>query len=417
MKRLSWLSILVLPLSLACTSEDAPTNQRPANVILISIDTLRADHLASYGYEKATSPHLDRLRADAVQFEQAIAQAPSTLHSHASILSSLLPHHHRASWAAKTRLPEEVTSLPEILHSAGYQTAAFTGGGQMDRVFGLDQGFDVYRQPGSERFQGTVRSALEWLQEAKQAPFFLFLHSYEPHHPYAPAPEYARLFEHDYSGPLPAAISVDLLRQINRDEVEIDADDLEHIIATYDAEIRSMDDGLGHLVEWLRQMELYDDTMIVFTSDHGEEFGEHGRIGWHSHSLYDELLRVPLVVKLPGAAHAGASVSDVVRSLDIAPTILATIGLPAPEDFAGTSLFPLIEGTPAPGLVAVSRMDRSSRRDISSVRTASWKLYRNQLFNLDLDAEEQWDAAVNHPDVVADLERQLVEAVNSRRSF
>jgi arylsulfatase A-like enzyme len=418
MKRLHWLVAIAAFIAAGCSPQGAGDSKRPdINVILISIDTLRADHLGCYGYEKETSPNLDAFSREALIFSQAIAQAPSTLHSHASILSSLLPHHHRASWAAKTRLPEAVTSLPEVLRDAGYQTAAFTGGGQMDRVFGLDQGFDLYQQPGSERFNGTVARSIEWLQQERTQPFFLFLHTYEPHHPYAPPPEDLALFEEEYTGTLPDDISVDLLRRINRNEIEIDDQDLAHIVAAYDGEIRSMDAGFGHLIEFLRDQSLYVDTLIVFTSDHGEEFGEHGKIGWHSHSLYDELLRVPLIVKLPGNASAGAVVEDQVRSLDIAPTILEILGLEAPASFFGSKLVNQ-DGKVAASteLVAISRMDRPPRRNIESVRTPLWKLYRNQLFNLQVDPAEQWDAAVNQADTVRELKEKLAEAIAARES-
>jgi arylsulfatase A-like enzyme len=228
----------------------------------------------------------------------------------------------------------------------------------MDRVFGLDQGFDSYQQPGSERFNGTVAKAVEWLGTKRTKPFFLFLHTYEPHHPYTPPAEYLALFEDEYTGPLPQDISVDLLREINKNEREIDDRDLEHIIATYDGEIRSMDDGFGYLIEFLREQGLYDDTMIVLTSDHGEEFGEHGKVGWHSHSLFDELLRVPLIVKLPAAAGAGTEVAHQVRGIDVAPTILGVLGLEAPASFSGMSLLARDgQVKSSPELVAISRME------------------------------------------------------------
>lgn len=396
-------------------ADQEPVLETPTvNVILISIDTLRPDHLGCYGYEVPTTPNLDRFCEESVVFTQAIAQAPSTLHSHASILSSLLPHHHQATWGGKTRLPDEALTLAEILQSAGYATAAFAGGGQMDRIFGLDQGFDLYDQPGQEHFLGTVRRGVEWLDQTPERPFFLFLHSYEVHHPYTPTPEHLALVESDYKGDLPGEISIDFLRQVNRKEVEIDEADLAHVISTYDAEIRSMDDGFSFLVAALQERGLYDETLIVFTSDHGEEFGEHGVVGWHSHTLFDELLSVPLIVRFPGAARAGAVVEQQTRSIDIAPTVLTAVGLPVPEVFEGIDLSQLTNGSIGEERIAISRMDRPPGRDISSVRTQDWKLYRMSLYNLDSDPGEQWDAALTQRDVVQELKGTLEEALASR---
>ena len=408
--------LLLLSLLVGCSrSKPAqPVPKRKYNVVLVSIDTLRPDHLGCYGYTVPTTPTLDRFCQDSVVFRQAIAQAPSTLHSHASMLSSLLPHHHQATWGGKTRLPEEALTLAEILQTAGYATAAFAGGGQMDRVFGLGQGFDVYDQPGQEHFLGTVSRGIEWLDQTPDRPFFLFLHSYEVHHPYTPSAEHLDLIESEYEGALPDEISIDFLRQVNRQEVEIDDADLAHIIRTYDAEVRSMDDGFALLVAALKERGLYDDTMIVFTSDHGEEFGEHGVVGWHSHTLFDELLRVPLVVKYPSSTGAGVEVEGQVRSIDIAPTVLATVGLPTPEVFEGTDLSRSVGGEAAADLVAVSRMDRPPGRDISSLRTEAWKLYRLSLYKLVDDPGEQWDAALTRRDVVEELKDRLDEIVAAR---
>lgn len=402
----------------ACGEGDTGSNpsqgQPRDNLVLISIDTLRPDHLGCYGHPVPTSPNIDRLCDDSVVFDQAIAHAPSTLHSHASILTSLLPHHHQATWGGKTRLPDSAVTLAETLRAAGYSTAAFTGGGQMDRVFGLDQGFDSYIQPGEERFMGTVRRALDWLQQNPARPFFLFLHTYEVHHPYEPSAEHLDEVGSDYAGDLPDHISIDLLREINQKKAAIDEADLEHIKRTYDAEIRSMDEALGVLVETLRQQDLYDSTMIVLTSDHGEEFGEHGVVGWHSHTLYDELLRVPLIFKLSGSRRAGLRVSPQVRSIDIAPTIVAALGLETPSEYAGVDLDPINSDPEGIDLVTISRMDRAPGRDISSFRTSQWKLVRKSLFNLQDDPGEQWDLALSRRDVADALQSRLDETVAAR---
>lgn len=406
---------------LACTPfEDITETPAPTtNVILISIDTLRPDHLGCYGYDVPTSPNLDRFCEEAVIFEQAIAQAPSTLHSHASIFSSLLPHHHGASWGAKTKLPDEALTITELLKTAGYATAAFTGGGQMDQVFGLDQGFDHYDRPGPQRFLHTARRGVKWLDETPDRPFFLFLHSYEVHHPYEPSAEHLALVEKEYSGQLPDAISIELLREYNSRTRELESGDLAHIIATYNAEIRSMDDGFAYLVEALKERGLYEDTLMVFTSDHGEEFGEHGAIGWHSHSLYDELLRVPLMIRFPGGEHGGRVVGEQVRSLDIAPTIAATLGLPIPDVFAGTDLTRSITGDETLSLLAISRMDRRRGIERSSIRADRWKMMTpGFLYDLENDPREQWDTpsfkTAADRDAIEQLRQALEDALAER---
>jgi arylsulfatase A-like enzyme len=408
--------LAVAALALGCTTQ-APDQPGPAgaNVVLVSIDTLRPDHLGCYGYERPTSPSIDTFRRDAVLYTEAIAHAPSTLHSHASMLTSLLPQHHRASWGAKTRLPLEALSVAEVLQQAGYRTVAFTGGGQMDRIFGLDQGFDDYVQPETQTFAETVEHSLEWLAAAGGEPFFMFLHSYEPHHPYDPEPEDLAVFEQDYAGELPDEIGVELLRSINQGDVEIDEADLAHIVATYDAEILSVDRGFARLAEGLKALDLYDDTLIVFTSDHGEEFGEHGRVGWHSHSLYDELLRVPLLVKYPGAQHGGSTAAEQVRLIDIPPTILAAASVAAPPEFIGVDLVARLNGEgSAEELPAVSRLDRRHDREVASLRTSKWKLYPPWLFDLEQDAAEEWDATTSHPSVARELEQLLGESISAR---
>lgn len=410
---LSYLAAGLLAAALACAPPQADTSREGRwNIVLVSIDTLRADHLGCYGYDRPTSPAIDAFAARGVTFTQAIAQAPSTLPSHASILTSLLPQHHNASWEAGRPLPERALTLAEVLRDAGYATAAFTGGGQMDRVFGLGQGFDSYTQPGYARFGATVRDAVPWLQAHTAQPFFLFLHSYETHHPYEAAPAYRAVIEDvPYEGALPDAISVEILRQINSGELAVDEADVAHIVAAYDAEIRSMDAGFAALVLVLREMGLWDRTLIVFTSDHGEELGERGKVGWHSHSLYDEQLRIPLILKLPRDAFAGHRVERQVRSLDIAPTVLAVLGIRPPAQFRGVDLTAFLRGEQVPPLVAVSRRDRATR-DFTSVRTEEWKLQPDYLFHIAGDPGERWSIA--HPGAEAELRAALAAELAAR---
>ncbi len=263
----------------------------------------------------------------------------------------------------------------------------------------MGQGFDQYVAVRG-RFRNVVEEAVKWLDHRPAAPFFLFLHTFEVHQPYMPDPEYLELFDSGYAGELPGHIMVDDLRRINgvaSPQLEIDEADLGHIVATYDAGIRSMDDAFGRFVTALAERGLRESTLVIFTSDHGEEFNEHGRVGWHSHSLYDELLRVPLVIRLPGGAHAGRRVADLVRLLDVAPTVLDVLALPAAPTFEGVSVRTLFD-TDAPPRVAISQQDTKDAPLVSSLRTSDWKLYedivvrrlyRDRLFDLRVDPGEQ----------------------------
>jgi arylsulfatase A-like enzyme len=403
--------------------------ERPArpHVILVSIDTLRADHLGCYGYARDTSPRLDELARDAVVFRQAIAQAPSTLPSHASMLTSLLPSHHGASVANGTALSADAVTLAEVLRAAGYRTASFNGGVQLDSLYGLDRGFETWRsaRPGDagaevltgdiDRFDHVVEQATDWIGAVRPDPFFLFLHTYETHHPYTPDAETLAPFDADYRGDLPDRVGLELLHAVNHGAMRLDEDDLRHVVAAYDAEIRSVDAALGRLLDFLRSEGLYDRTLLIVTSDHGEEFGEHGFVGWHSHSLHDELLRVPLVVKLPGSRLAGRAVADQVRGIDLAPTILDELGIAPPDAFEGASVGPLMESdAPLAPRASVGRQDVVATDEAWSLRTPEWKWIRGRLYQLSADPGETVDVASRHAGVEAAMRAQLDALLRAR---
>ena len=303
---------------------DSPTtvsvpNIPDYNVVLISIDTLRADHLGAYGYDKDTSPNIDALAEDSVLFKQSIAHGPSTLISHASIFTSQIPAHHGASVTANTPVAKGLPVMAELLQEAGLSTASFNDGGQLSAVYGLGRGFDLYDSDtmGIRRFSDRITPAIEWIDTEAEKNFFLFLHSYETHTPFVPREEYLKMFDGEYAGSLPEILEDKLLRKISRGEVQTNERDFEYIVNSYNAEIRSADDAVGQFVEYLKATGLYDNTLIVLTSDHGEEFGERGSVGRHGHTLHDELLHVPLIIKLPGSRLAGSQVDEQVRGIDI----------------------------------------------------------------------------------------------------
>jgi arylsulfatase A-like enzyme len=397
----------------AACSGRAPAPARAEGVILVSIDSLRPDHLGCYGYATATSPNLDTLCRDSVVFTQAIAHAPSTLSSHASLLTSLIPQHHGASVTRMVALARDHLTLASALASAGFHTASFNGGGQIDALFGLDHGFQVYQSPrpahdeeawardvGADRFGTVVAAAGGWLDE-NRGRFFLFLHTYEVHHPYRPDPAFSTLLPESYDGPLPGDISIDLLERINAGRLEATPKDLAHVVHAYDVEIRSVDAALGVLVADLKRRGLYDRTLLIVTSDHGEEFGEHGKMGWHSHTLHDELLRVPLVVKFPGSWRAGTSLDAQVRGIDVAPTVMSVARIAIPPAFEGVDLVRYAGRGERPPPYAIAEIDGGG----GGVRSQEWKWDRRSLYRLASDRGETADVARTYPGMAEKLRR------------
>ena len=297
----------------------------PRSIILISLDTLRADHLGTYGYERPTSPNIDALAASGIVFERAISQASSTLPAHRALFQSV---------PASEASPQN-TALAEVLGSHGLRTAAFTGGANISRAFGFDRGFSSYVD--DPRGFGETFDAVEiWLRQNGQEPFFLFLHSYDIHLPYDPPPPFDTMFGEDYTGEIEGGRTREVLRRTRRlteegwtDRAALTEADKERIVSLYDGGIRYTDQFIGRLTLLLRELSLADDTVVVLFSDHGEEFWEHDSV-LHSHTLYDELIHVPLIVALPGSELAGTRVATTVRLMDIGPMLLDLLGIEDP---------------------------------------------------------------------------------------
>lgn len=351
--RVAFLLFVCSFVGIALACNDSPA--RP-HVVLISVDTLRADHVGAWGYERATTPTLDTLASRSVRFSNAISHASWTLPSHMSMMTSLRPSVHGVS-TRRSLAPEAIT-LAETLKSVGYQTAAFVSWVYVGKSFGFGQGFDSFRtliRPGRVEMGagGGAHSAsqivdvvVDWLDHGPVDPLFLFVHLFDPHSDYDPPREYSEMFDPDYAGSLDGRF--DTLTKFNRyldaPAQDLPRRDLEHIEALYDAEIRYVDDQLARLLQALDEQLGLDNCLIVFTSDHGEEFMDHGSMEGHGWSLYEEVLHVPLLVKLPNAEWAGSVVTNPVGLIDIAPTILNWIGVDPPAAFEGTSLAGLIVG-------------------------------------------------------------------------
>ncbi len=383
----------------------------PHSVVLVSLDTLRADHLGAYGYPRETSPNVDALAASGVLFERAITQASSTLPAHRSLFRS-----RDASRAGSG------ATLAEVLGANGFRTAAFTGGGNVSAAFGFGRGFERYVE--DPRGLGEAFDDVEiWLRGHADERFLLFVHTYDIHLPYDPPPPYDERFAADYAGSIAGNRTRELLRKLRRHgeyarfegRVDLDDEDRRKIVALYDGGIAYTDTFVGRLLLLLRELDLDDRTAIVVFSDHGEEFWEHGSV-LHSHTLFQELVHVPLIFALPGKWRAGTRIDTTVRLMDVAPTVLELLGLAVPPSFEGRSLVGLMSGETTAHPPAASEI-----RDLRAWIEHPWKLIREgagpdarvRLFHLVDDPGEQRDVSAAHGEVVARLRGAMDRASRS----
>jgi len=346
---------LLGPLLAGCSRSGGRRSAALSNVVLISLDTVRADHLGCYGYDRDTSPSLDRLARRGVLYEHAYAQAPWTLVSHMSVFTSMLPSTHKVE-SINQVLSTDVPLMAELLKGAGLQTAALVNDGQMKAHWGFARGFGLWREfpvltPDSRRVADEGRAenitseAIAWLKTREVAnrrdKFFLFLHYFDAHDPYDPPAPYDKMFEPARDIALRGEDTGLLLQQFRAVGAKLPDDRLlPKLVSLYDGEIRYNDHHLGRLFDALDRLQLAEDTLVIVFSDHGEEFKEHGSLV-HGGTLYNEALHVPLIVSWPGHVPEGARAPQPARLIDILPTVLHLCGLPPHAQAEGRSLVPV----------------------------------------------------------------------------
>jgi arylsulfatase A-like enzyme/Flp pilus assembly protein TadD len=350
-----------------------------SDVFLITIDTLRADHVGCYGYKESETPALDALAVDGVRFTQAFTHSPITNTSHITILTGLLPSVHGVTDFGVPLSSQHVTAA-ELLKKHGYQTAAFIGAVILDSntlAPGLDRGFDFYDnfpKDGSKDSDGKIKPrwgrverrgmdvvahAESWFEKHRTGPHFVWVHLYDPHDPYEPPPPFSEKYK-------------------------------DHL---YDGEIAYADSALAHWIAFLKKAGVYDNAIIIVTGDHGEGLGEHGE-ETHGLFLYDSTLHIPLIVKTAGPAHHGAVIDAQVRTTDILPTILSATGVPAPTELNGESLLPLINEQAPSNRALFGETDYPLRwgwAPLRALRTDNAKLIeapRPELYDLQADPKE-----------------------------
>jgi arylsulfatase A-like enzyme len=378
------------------------------NVILMLIDTLRADKLSAYrAQSRVKAPGMDAFVRNAAVMENARSQENWTKPSVATLLSSLLPWQHEAV-DGDSKLPESVEIIPEVLGKRGFYTGAFITNGYCSDKFGFKQGWRTYRnyiREGRPNIaQYVAADVLDWLDERpKDKPFFLYVHTIDPHEPYKPPANFLRAYDaQPYSGPVDFKVNGDILERIKLGRIKPNDRDKERLEALYDAEISYHDVHFAAMMQGLEKRGLAEDTLVIVTADHGEEFWDHGSIG-HGHSVYDELLHVPLIVRLPGVTDAGMRVPDAVGLVDVMPTILDALGQPIPSELVGRSFLPMLQG----------RSDKAPRAAVSgffrawrTLGVGRYKLIqhgteRATLYDVHADPGEKTDLAAERPLLLA----------------
>ncbi|MCZ6598100.1 MAG: sulfatase [Planctomycetota bacterium] len=396
-------------------------SDEPVDVVLVVVDTLRADHLGCYGYERDTSPAIDAFAREGVLFERALAQSTWTKPTVASLMTGLFPSRHGVHHEFST-LDDSFVTLAEHLRAAGYRTGAF---GQNHLVFGpttgFDQGFERFQPVGAgredaaetPRAEDVVDDALAWLEELSRdggGPFLLYVHLFDPHGPYDPPSPYSERFDRGYDGSVDGYVwahgGPDRLH-------ELTSADWDHLRDLYDGEIAYTDAQIARLFESLEQRSGRE-TLIILVADHGEEFYEHRGYS-HGPTMMEEIVRVPLICRFPdwpermrGLRHAG-----LVQQIDVLPTVLDVVGLAPPAKLPGRSLREqaLDPASSAPfGLSEINRRGHYRKAVVSDnfkyVRT--WTPYKGEaLFDLAADPGEHTDVAGEHPDLVRLLRRVL----------
>ncbi len=411
----SWV-VLTVAIFVGLTS-CAPSRPATPNVLLLMVDSLRSDHLGFAGYQRPVSPCLDSLAARGAAFTACVAQAPYTIASVPSILTGLYPS--SACYTAEIRVKGLGTSIPtyrlgggvrtiaSVLGERGYRTGAFVANGDVAvRNFGISEQFDhmdaEHLCDSGDCADRLNNAVVEWLSSIGREPWLCYVHYMDVHYPYAAPPEWATRFSPGYeSMPLP---TIGWMRRHGR-RTEPDADELRYVTGMYDAEIAYVDDRICALLSCLRDLDMAENLLLVVCSDHGEEFYEHGGFG-HKRTLYEELLRCPLILVWEGHVSEGVLARTPVQNVDIVPTVLDLIGIQPSEAFEGASLLPLFSGV---------QPDRSvfSEKQGAAVRKGPWKLWEapdgvTRLFRLDVDSLERSNLAHAEPETLRSLQTSLL---------
>jgi len=378
-----------------------------ANVILITISTLRADHVSCLGYKRDTTPNFAAFSKENILFRNAFAASGWMMPAHGSILTSLYPGVHGATHI-DNNMPDKYYTLPEILRDNGYYCVGFCCNPRLSGQYGFAQGFDLYDDYSVSIMLSSLAfgneeaidinkcrtnhfindAAIRWLRNNTHQPFFMFVHYYDNHWDYLPPAPFDKLYDPNYQGSIDGT---DIAREPLFSNRPSDRD-VQHIIALYDGEVKQTDNDLSELLEALKDKGLLDNSVVIIAGDHGEQFYEHGHTSHHG--VYDELIHIPLAVSIPGTSAKGKIIDSFVSQVDILPTILDFLRIPVPDQCQGKSLKPLIEGrTKTVNDFIFAEYTGGAAPDSYTVRSLRYKYYEEngESFAYDLveDPNEQ----------------------------
>ena len=423
-----WVLSIMLLVALAGAAILAYRTSEGINVILITVDTLRADHLGAYGYPRDTSPNLDAFAKESILFLKAFSQSSETNPSLSSLMTSYLPTETRVL-NNRFALQDGAVTLAELLRTRGYRTGAVVSNFSLRQGSGFEQGFDAYDDKVTDRHQteweglerfapNTTKAALRWLEANGGSKFFLWVHYMDPHYPYLPPPPYNTMFTDAPLGEdkwLPFNEEGTGLGGIHSAAQLGERHELQFYVSQYDGEVRFFDQYLGELLQTIRAKGLMKNTLVILAADHGEGMGEHNYYFAHHEFLYQSVIHVPLLVRFPDQRLGGHSMSYPVANTDIVPTVLETLGMDVPNTMRGRNLL-------SPGDRNIYAM-ASYRRRKSALIAGDRKLIedadRTQFYDLARDASEQRNLAETDPDgdftAAAKLKQRLAELENEDR--
>ncbi|MGB8952583.1 MAG: sulfatase [Candidatus Aminicenantales bacterium] len=394
------------------------------NTIVIGIDTCRKSHMSCYGYHLRTTPHLEEFARDSIIFTNAVTQSPWTLPAFATFLTSTYPSVHGATGKAERgryySMREGLPSGVEVMFRLGIATKAFVNGPFLAPAFGFSRGFLDYDYAHGNNFRirranETINQAISWIQGNPRDRFFLFIHLFDPHMNYDPPRAYEkrlmRMANFSYQGPLQAPFS--MLTEVREGQITLSPEDWTFVQLLYDAEIAYVDEYCGKLFDFLKEKRLYDRTLIIVLSDHGEEFMDHGGFE-HGHTQYDELLEIPLIMKLPSNVKAGKTISSQVGLIDIMPTLLDALSADTPESFQGKSFLRWILEDGVEEEISAFSEETHRGEELKAVRSDRFKLIANpafekqELYDLSADPQEKRNLIETDPRVAARMRETLL---------